>query len=344
MKILQELDRGDLSKTEIAKKFDIPKSTLSRISKYKEKIQDAVKRGSFATDRRRMRKTPFEEIENVLFLWFKRARSANFPISGPILEEKAGEIASQLGIDDFKMSDGWLSHFKKRHGLVFKTISGESAAVNRDLCSNWQQGLPLPDCLSASTVHDTTATEANNHRLWCSVAKSRQNPSQATDFKCSHASANFVLLDYAEPTYCGITGVQTPAAVCGECASPLAPHRIVATNLVWSSAENIARGRAQRQRTLSKRFSVASCATAILEEVAKGVSKKEIADKYGLKKSMLTTLVTNKKRIKAQRKEHFDQERKRLRTLVHLNVEKAVLQWIHDHEKPKLAFQRTFHL
>ncbi|XP_040355873.1 tigger transposable element-derived protein 4 [Ixodes scapularis] len=38
------------------------------------------------------------------------------------------------------MSDGWLSRFKKRHGLVFKTISGEGAAVNRNLCSNWQQG------------------------------------------------------------------------------------------------------------------------------------------------------------------------------------------------------------
>lgn len=164
MKILQELDRGDLSKTEIARKFDIPKSTLSRISKDKEKIQDAVKRGSFATDRRRMRKTPFEEIENVLFLWFKRARSANFPISGPILEEKAGEIASQLGIDNFKMSDGWLSRFKKRHGLVFKTISGEGAAVNRNLCTSkactptssksdykMQNKLPLP--LFSSQLH-----------------------------------------------------------------------------------------------------------------------------------------------------------------------------------------------
>ncbi|KAL1476352.1 hypothetical protein MTO96_018628 [Rhipicephalus appendiculatus] len=41
VKIIQELDRNDLSKTEIAKKFNIPKSTLSRILKNKGKIDEA---------------------------------------------------------------------------------------------------------------------------------------------------------------------------------------------------------------------------------------------------------------------------------------------------------------
>lgn len=140
VRIIQELDRNNLSKTEIAKKFNIPKSTLSRILKNKGKIEEAVKLGNFATDRMRMRTTAYKEIEDVLFLWFKRARSANFPISGPILEEKAKEIATRMGIEDFRVSDGWLSRFKKRHGLVLKTVSGESAAVNRDICSHWQQG------------------------------------------------------------------------------------------------------------------------------------------------------------------------------------------------------------
>lgn len=36
---------------------------------------------------------------------------------------------------------------------------------------------------------------------------------------------------------------------------------------------------------------------AILEKVAKGASRKEIADKYGLKKSTLATLIANKKNI-----------------------------------------------
>lgn len=140
LEILKELDRSGLTKTEVAKKFNIPKSTLSRILKNKYTIEGAVKNGTFTSKRMRMRTTPYEELEKVLFVWFKRARSSNFPISGPILEQKAREIALQMGVENFALSDGWLSRFKKRHGLVFKAISGESAAVNRDICTDWKQG------------------------------------------------------------------------------------------------------------------------------------------------------------------------------------------------------------
>ncbi|KAH6933569.1 hypothetical protein HPB50_016341 [Hyalomma asiaticum] len=121
LQILQDLDCSGLSKTEVAKKFNIPKSTLSRILKNKETIEGAVENGTFTS--KRMRTTP-----------------SNFPISGPILEQKAREIALHMGAENFAVSDGWLSRFKKRHGLVFKAISGESAAVNRDVCTDWQQG------------------------------------------------------------------------------------------------------------------------------------------------------------------------------------------------------------
>lgn len=79
-----------------------------------------------------------KEIEDKLFLWFKRVRSANFLISSSILEEKAKEISSR--IEDFRVSNGWLSHFKKQHGLVLRTVSRESAAANGDVCSHWQEG------------------------------------------------------------------------------------------------------------------------------------------------------------------------------------------------------------
>ncbi|KAH6922631.1 hypothetical protein HPB50_017364 [Hyalomma asiaticum] len=58
LQILQDLDRSGLSKTEVAKKFNIPKSTLSRILKNKEAIEGAVKNGTFTSRRMRMRTTP----------------------------------------------------------------------------------------------------------------------------------------------------------------------------------------------------------------------------------------------------------------------------------------------
>ena len=44
-------------------------------------------------------------------------RSANIPISGPIIQEKASKISESLGLVDFKASSGWLHRLKIRHGI-----------------------------------------------------------------------------------------------------------------------------------------------------------------------------------------------------------------------------------
>lgn len=93
---------------------------LARIRKDKTKIPDGVKLRRFTEVRLRMQTTQHKEMEYVLLLWFKHVRIPNFPISGPILEEKTRETASPMGIDSFHFSDGWLSRIKKRPNLVFK--------------------------------------------------------------------------------------------------------------------------------------------------------------------------------------------------------------------------------
>ncbi|KAH7981691.1 hypothetical protein HPB52_000716 [Rhipicephalus sanguineus] len=49
LEILKELDRSGLTKTEVAKKFNIPKSTLSRILNNKDTIEGAIKNGTFTS-------------------------------------------------------------------------------------------------------------------------------------------------------------------------------------------------------------------------------------------------------------------------------------------------------
>ncbi|KAM7302664.1 uncharacterized protein ISCGN_018172 [Ixodes scapularis] len=68
-------------------------------------------------------------------------------------------------------------------------------------CAPTLCGLPLPDCPSASTVRDATASKANNPRLWRTAATSTQSPSQATDLRCVHASASLVVLDCTKVRY-----------------------------------------------------------------------------------------------------------------------------------------------
>ncbi|CAF1540280.1 unnamed protein product [Adineta ricciae] len=49
------------------------------------------------------------------------------------MHEQARQIRQQLGgsnADDFKTSNGWLENFRKRHGIKYRTINGESATVD----------------------------------------------------------------------------------------------------------------------------------------------------------------------------------------------------------------------
>jgi len=56
-----------------------------------------------------------EIINNEILDWFVAVRAKNIPISGPIIQEKAREIAVRHGNHSFKASNGWLSSFKNRH-------------------------------------------------------------------------------------------------------------------------------------------------------------------------------------------------------------------------------------
>ena len=47
-----------------------------------------------------------------------------------------------MGIENFSASNGWISRFKERHGLVFKKLAGESAAVDTNTTDLWFQRLP----------------------------------------------------------------------------------------------------------------------------------------------------------------------------------------------------------
>ncbi|GFS18304.1 tigger transposable element-derived protein 4 [Elysia marginata] len=63
------------------------------------------------------------------------------PISGPILIEKGEQLAQELGHTDSKLSGGWLDRFKQRHGIVFKTMSGEAASAKDIDTSEWEETL-----------------------------------------------------------------------------------------------------------------------------------------------------------------------------------------------------------
>jgi hypothetical protein len=70
--------------------------------------------------------------------WFLSARSRNIPVSGPLLQAKALKVAAAIQFEDFKASSGWLNSFRKRHGINFRTLSGESASMDTEKVYNWK--------------------------------------------------------------------------------------------------------------------------------------------------------------------------------------------------------------
>ena len=92
-----------------------------------------------------MRTSRVEDVDAGLLTRFKQSRAQGAPISGPIVMEKAGELAQELGID-FVPWYGWLGRFKRRHGIIFKAVSGEAASVDMSTVETWR-GYALKELL-----------------------------------------------------------------------------------------------------------------------------------------------------------------------------------------------------
>ncbi|XP_012494754.1 PREDICTED: major centromere autoantigen B isoform X1 [Propithecus coquereli] len=131
-RIIQEVEENPtLRKGEIARRFNIPPSTLSTILKNKRAILASERKyGVASTCRKTNKLSPYDKLEGLLIAWFQQIRAAGLPVKGIILKEKALRIAEELGMDDFTASNGWLDRFRRRHGVV--SCSGVARARSRN--------------------------------------------------------------------------------------------------------------------------------------------------------------------------------------------------------------------
>jgi hypothetical protein len=133
-------------KKQVCQEFNIPRSTLNTWLNNKDKILSALETSSFTPERKRMRTSAYDELDQCLLLWFQRMRSENVCISGDILKTKAIEFACKLGLNSFSCSEGWLDRFKIRHAISAKVMSGESNSCNHAGADFWTQSV-LPELL-----------------------------------------------------------------------------------------------------------------------------------------------------------------------------------------------------
>ena len=140
IKIVQEVDTN-IKQKDVAAKFGINVSTVSKLVKNREKIEKDFHSSVTSSACKRMRTSAYGEIDDALPKWFKQTRSVQMPVSGPMLAEIAERFPKELNMPDWKCSNGFLERFKKRH-ITFKVAAGEAASIEGEAVEDWVSRLP----------------------------------------------------------------------------------------------------------------------------------------------------------------------------------------------------------
>ncbi|XP_045609736.2 uncharacterized protein [Procambarus clarkii] len=157
-----------------SRQVQVDKSTI-RTSKKERDIRQATTVKTLSSDEKSLGGECFREMERALYLWIKDQQKKNIPVNGTIICKKATKI--QAGIDkkmgasgtSFYASYGWLSSFKKRHGLhiVTQEISADTGSAEAPSRPNHTYTLfhPITNLTSTpSTYYPTTShTSTSSH-------------------------------------------------------------------------------------------------------------------------------------------------------------------------------------
>ncbi len=122
-----ELIKKKVSYREISAMFDIAPGTITNIKKQKDKIEEHQNQNLNGN----VKKLRDDTVVNKrVFEWFCRKRSQNYAITGPMLQQKAVEVATHIDPNTkFKAANGWLSRFNERYNIRARALSGESRSI-----------------------------------------------------------------------------------------------------------------------------------------------------------------------------------------------------------------------
>jgi hypothetical protein len=152
--IIQAKQKG-MSTKEIAEKYGHSASTISTITNQEnsKKVIDALQGGEVGSAKKRMRKLDYPDLDEAMDKWYDKAiNTINTTVDGPSMKRQAEKYAAMLGYADFKASEGWLSKFKQRHNITFKTIVGEAGFVSDVIVQDWNRR--LVGIIEGYSIHD----------------------------------------------------------------------------------------------------------------------------------------------------------------------------------------------
>lgn len=216
VEMIKAVERGDHSRSFIAKEFGVAKSTVTDVLKKRDRIIEAYEVSKYGPERKRLRTSSYADVEESLMCWLKQARSLDIPISGPTLQEKGRELAILMGHPDFTCSKGWLHRFKSRHGIMFRQACGShsSSSIQNGSSDDWLSG-KLPRLLVEYSPHNVFCADETSF-FWKALPDSMATLSGVTCSDGSRSTERFTVL-----VCTNMTGEEKlPLLVIGKCSEP----------------------------------------------------------------------------------------------------------------------------
>ena len=111
-----------------AARLNVSHSALNRILKDRSNIERATMENE-TSSRKRKRAWKEEVVDKALKEWFLQVRKKDARINGPLLRQKAEDLAKKMGKDKFVATEGWFQRWKKRENISFIKTHGEQGEV-----------------------------------------------------------------------------------------------------------------------------------------------------------------------------------------------------------------------
>ncbi|GBO38310.1 Jerky [Araneus ventricosus] len=138
--LIKKLESGT-AVAKLCEEYGLGKSTIYDIKKQKKELFEFFADSDTPMamgERKIIRHAKNDDHDRVMIEWVRQRRSEGVPLSGPLLMEQAKIFHRSMNLTtDYSYTTGWLTKFKKRHGIRQLKICGDRASANAEAAEDF---------------------------------------------------------------------------------------------------------------------------------------------------------------------------------------------------------------
>ena len=149
--VIRALSEPGATQASVDDRYGVSRCSVSKMWKSRVDITNLFCNEQ-KTDVKRVRLAKEIDIDEALFEWFRQKGSQGARISGPILIEKARQLAAADG-KEFTPNSSWLQRWKVRHSVVWHKQQREKQDADCNAAETWTECI-MPKLLDSFNPAD----------------------------------------------------------------------------------------------------------------------------------------------------------------------------------------------